>query len=68
MGMECPRCHGNMAHDNFQDLYDDTGRLSFSGWRCMICGEILDAVIVSNRTNRTGPLVNRNRKFLSSRK
>jgi hypothetical protein len=34
----------------------------------MICGEILDAVIVSNRTNRTGPLVNRNRKFLSSRK
>jgi hypothetical protein len=19
------RCHGNMAHDNFQDLQDDTG-------------------------------------------
>jgi hypothetical protein len=56
-----------MAYDNFQDLNNDTGELSFSGWRCMICGEILDAVIASNRTNRTTPLQNRNRKFLSSR-
>lgn len=65
--MDCPRCHGHMAYDNFQDLNDDTGELSFAGWRCMICGEILDAVIASNRTNRTTPLQNRNRKFLSSR-
>ena len=62
--MDCPRCHGHMAYDDFQDLNDDTGELSFSGWRCMICGEILDAVIASNRTT---PLQNRNRKFLSSR-
>ncbi len=56
-----------MTYDRFQDLGDDTGQLSFSGWRCMICGEILDAVIASNRSHRTAPLQNRNRKLLSSR-
>lgn len=65
--MDCPRCRGHMTYDRFQDLGDDTGQLSFSGWRCMICGEILDAVIVSNRSHCTAPLQNRNRKLLSSR-
>lgn len=64
--MDCPRCQGHMTRENFLDLNDDTGVLAFAGWRCMICGEILDAVIMSNRTSRPAPLHNRNRKFLAS--
>lgn len=56
-----------MARENFLDLNDDTGAMAFAGWRCMICGEILDAVIMSNRASRPAPLHNRNRKFLASR-
>ena len=43
--MECPRCNGVMVQDEFEDLKDDTGSLHFKGWRCLICGEILDPVI-----------------------
>lgn len=62
--MNCPRCNGSMAYEPFQDMRDDTGHLVFFGWRCIICGEILDPVIVSNRKNRPSPIVNKNRKFI----
>ena len=45
--MDCPRCKGVMAQEVFEDLLDDTGNLSFNGWRCLICGEILDPVIAN---------------------
>jgi len=38
-----------MITESFTDLLDDTGQLRFSGWRCVVCGEIVDPVIVSNR-------------------
>lgn len=60
--MECPRCHGIMVQDVFEDLQDDTGSLSFQGWRCIICGEILDPVIANNRASRPTPLLGRARK------
>ena len=67
--MRCPRCIGEMAYEVFQDMEDDTGNLYFYGWRCILCGEILDSVIVSNRKNRPEPLVSRNKKYIvSSRK
>jgi len=67
--MRCLRCIGEMAYEVFQDMQDDTGNLSFYGWRCIHCGEILDSVIVSKRKNRPEPLVSRNRKlFVSSKK
>jgi len=47
--MECPRCRGLLVQDEFHDLRDDTGQLSFSGWRCVCCGNVLDPVIVRNR-------------------
>ncbi|HXC61599.1 MAG TPA: hypothetical protein VNV63_02895 [Nitrospiria bacterium] len=65
--MECPRCQGSMVYEVFEDLRDDTGQLNFQGWRCIICGEILDPTILSNRELRRGPMVARNRKIMALR-
>ena len=62
--MDCPRCHSEMIEEEFSDLKDDTGFLNFRGWRCILCGEIVDSVILSNRKNRPAPLVGRNRKIM----
>lgn len=51
-----------MVQDVFEDLEDDTGSLYFKGWRCIICGEILDPVIATNREARPSPLLGRARK------
>ena len=50
--MQCNRCHGEMAYDLFHDMKDDTGKFHFFGWRCVICGDVLDPVIVANRTKQ----------------
>ena len=65
--MECPRCQGKMVYEVFEDLRDDTGQLNFKGLRCLICGEILDPIILSNRQLRRGPMVARNRKIMAMR-
>lgn len=57
----CPRCHNVMVEEYFQDLRDDTGSLRFKGWRCIICGEILDPIILQNRAVRPKPLGGRAR-------
>jgi len=41
---------------------DDTGNLCFKGWRCLLCGEILDPVIANNRGSHPMPLLGRARK------
>jgi hypothetical protein len=50
-----------MVSEQFADVQDDTGRLHFDGWRCLICGEILDPLIVHHRKTRPLPLLNRAR-------
>ena len=45
--MRCQRCGGLMICERFYD-----GRDHFEGWRCVICGEIVDSVIVENRIRR----------------
>jgi hypothetical protein len=45
--MDCPRCQGRMVREQFEDILDTC--LRFIGWRCLICGEILDDVVVMNR-------------------
>ncbi len=62
--MSCPRCSGFMISESFHDLKDDTGKLSFKGYRCMVCGEIVDPLIASNREHRPH-LQARNRKLMS---
>jgi len=46
--MECVRCQGLMIVDRFVDLAQ-SGQAEFSGWRCLLCGNITDSVIVANR-------------------
>ena len=63
--MKCLRCEGVMLPERFQDIQDETGKITFYGWRCVTCGEILDPVIMRNRSNR--PLTrNRGNKKLKS--
>jgi hypothetical protein len=43
-GMKCYRCGGAMVYEKFYG-HDDR----YWGWRCIICGEIVDEVILENR-------------------
>jgi hypothetical protein len=45
--MECPRCQGRMVQERFEDMLDTC--LNFIGWRCLICGDIMDEVVAMNR-------------------
>lgn len=47
--MSCPRCGGLMVDERFCELLYEAGRDSFEGMRCLLCGEILDPVIMMNR-------------------
>ncbi|WP_121989568.1 hypothetical protein [Nitrospira lenta] len=40
-----------MIRDSFCDLRDDTGTVVFQGWRCVNCGEVVDAVVLAHRRN-----------------
>ena len=42
--MRCHRCNGIMIYEKF---YGDCEH--FFGWRCVVCGEIVDQVILENR-------------------
>ena len=46
--MNCARCAGLMVPARFIDL-EQTGYLWMSGWRCMNCGHVADAVTEYNR-------------------
>jgi hypothetical protein len=49
MTVSCRRCRGLMVREEFSDYWDDCGKMRFSGWRCVACGEIVDPVILNNR-------------------
>ena len=42
--MKCHRCRGVMVYDKFYGSQEQ-----FWGWKCLICGEIVDPVILENR-------------------
>ena len=43
-GTQCRRCNGWMGFEKFYGPND-----TFFGWHCLLCGEILDSVILLNR-------------------
>lgn len=50
--MNCSRCHGLLC---FSDLRDEDGGLVTEGgpaFRCILCGELIDSVILMNRARR----------------
>ena len=41
---KCLRCRGAVIYDKFYGHHEQ-----FWGWKCLICGEIVDPVILENR-------------------
>ena len=58
--MICPRCHGLMVTITLVDEEASASCVS-SGWQCLLCGEIIGAVIVANRTGPRKPMGGRAR-------
>ena len=46
--MQCPRCQGTMIVDHFVDMAA-SDEIWMPGWRCLMCGEIVDPIIESHR-------------------
>jgi len=55
--MNCLRCHGLMVPIRLEDAGSST--LCFSGWQCLLCGEVIDSVIEANRKELHGPMGSR---------
>jgi hypothetical protein len=47
--MKCHRCSSVMVYERFYSPDEP-----FSGWRCVLCGEIIDQVILENRQTKMG--------------
>lgn len=60
----CPRCRGLMVLMS----YDDQARVIPShlspAWRCVLCGEVLDPIIVANRRRSQSAVIPRSRARL----
>jgi hypothetical protein len=46
--MNCARCNGLMYRI---DLLDKQGHARIEAWVCLMCGEVLDPVILRNRSD-----------------
>ena len=46
--MQCPRCQGTMIVDHFVDIAT-SGEIWMRGWRCLMCGEVIDPLIEYHR-------------------
>jgi len=47
--MKCRRCGSMMVYERFYGPHE-----YFVGWRCILCGEIVDQVILKNRDAGSG--------------
>lgn len=47
--MRCLRCRGLMILERYQEMND-----FYFGWRCFLCGEVLDEVVMENRRAMRG--------------
>lgn len=44
-----------MVMERFYDWMSDSGRLEFQGVRCLVCGEIVDPLIIEHRGQKPAP-------------
>jgi hypothetical protein len=58
---DCPRCRGLMVTITLEDVGGSTSREAFSGWQCLLCGEIIEPGIVANRKGHQEPTRHRPR-------
>lgn len=47
--MTCERCHGLMVSERICDLQGMSSDLCANGYRCLHCGNLVDATILENR-------------------
>jgi len=45
--MKCSRCNGFMLHEQYQEGTD-----RFLAFRCVLCGDVLDEIILHHRYRR----------------
>jgi hypothetical protein len=48
LNVKCDRCSGMMIHERFFGSSEP-----FFGWRCVICGEVVDQTIIENRDHQS---------------
>lgn len=51
--MTCDRCNGLMVSEQIYDLQGLNSDLCATGYRCLLCGDLVDAVILENRSRST---------------
>ena len=59
--MTCSRCQGLMVTIKLEDAEGSTSRDPILGWRCLLCGEVLDSDIKAHRQRRHPPVKSRAR-------
>ena len=47
--MTCERCNGLMVSEQICDLQGMNSDLCANGYRCLLCGNLVDATILDNR-------------------
>jgi hypothetical protein len=50
--MRCARCGGLMNHEWFMNTMSEETSWSYDGWRCVDCGDIIDPLILLNRSHQ----------------
>ncbi len=53
--MNCPRCQGLMVSVTLEDAEWTVSREPILGWRCLLCGEVLDPTIAEHRKGPPEP-------------
>ena len=53
--MTCERCNGLMVREQICDLQGRSSRLCVDGYRCLLCGDLVDALILEHRIRSTAP-------------
>lgn len=46
----CLRCGSLFIRESLFDLYDETGQMRRWAMRCVQCGDVVDSIILKNRT------------------
>ncbi|WP_213044152.1 hypothetical protein [Nitrospira defluvii] len=53
--MTCERCNGLMVREQICDLQGRSSSLCVDGYRCLLCGDLVDALILEHRRRSTAP-------------
>lgn len=50
--MNCPKCQGMLVQDLIYDVFESKGSLRSDAWRCISCGNVIDPVVLRNRSKQ----------------